>query len=328
MEDTVSFDGLFGFPQVKRALGVADTSFSVNSQRITSLGTPTGANDAANKAYVDSVANGLDVKASVRAATTANITLSGAQTIDGVSVIAGDRVLVKNQTTGSANGLYLAAAGAWSRTTDADSSAEVTPGMFTFVEEGTVNADTGYVLVTDSPITLGTTSLSFSIFTNTGGITYGSPVAVGTANADGTATSVARSDHVHDLTETTFRAVAAELTASLNVNSQKITSLANGTAATDAAAFGQIPSTTVLTTATSATVVAQRYVEVTADAQTITLPASPSVGRHITINTFTGNTSTTINGNGNTINGSSTFVMNEGDQSVDVVYMSTEWRIV
>lgn len=114
---------------------------------------------------VPSVAvNVLDYKASVRAATTANITLSGTQTIDGVSVIAGERVLVKNQSTGADNGIYVCAAGAWSRATDADTSAEVTAGMLVPVAEGTTNGDTIWLLTTNDPITLGSTALTFSQF--------------------------------------------------------------------------------------------------------------------------------------------------------------------
>lgn len=138
-----------------------------------SVATPTQAGHAVTKAYADALATGLDVKASVRAATTADITLSGAQTIDGVSVIAGDRVLVKDQSTGSQNGIYVCASGAWSRATDADANAEVTAGMFTFVSEGTTNADSGWVLTTDDPITLGTTSLSFTQFSGAGSIIAG-----------------------------------------------------------------------------------------------------------------------------------------------------------
>lgn len=134
---------------------------------------PSSANDLVNKTYADSLAAGLDPKGSVRAATTANITLSGAQTIDGVSVIAGNRVLVRAQTAGADNGIYVAAAGAWSRSTDADTSAEVTAGLFTFVEEGTLYGDTGWVLSTDNPITLGTTSLSFVQFSSAGVIVAG-----------------------------------------------------------------------------------------------------------------------------------------------------------
>jgi hypothetical protein len=148
--------------------------------KIQQAAAPTVGTDLVNKDYVDGVATGLDVKASVRAATTANITLSGAQTIDGVSVIAGDRVLVKNQTTASANGIYVAAAGAWARSADADNSpaGEVTSGMFTFVEEGTVNASTGWVLSTANPITLGTTSLSFVMFSAAGSYTGGNGITI------------------------------------------------------------------------------------------------------------------------------------------------------
>lgn len=148
-------------------------SVSLNNQRITGLATPTADTDAATKGYVDAARSGLDVKDSVRAATTANITLSGTQTVDGVSLIAGDRVLVKDQSTGSQNGIYVVAAGAWSRSTDADANAEVTAGLFTFVEEGTVNADSGWVLATHGSITVGTTALSFVQFSGAGQITAG-----------------------------------------------------------------------------------------------------------------------------------------------------------
>ena len=149
------------------------SSVSFNSQTLTNLADPVNPQDACTKAYADAARTGLDVKASVRVATTANITLSGTQTIDGVSVIAGDRVLVKNQTSGSENGIYVVAAGSWSRATDADSSTEVTGGLFTFVEEGSAGADSGWVLSTNQPITLGTTALTFSQFSGAGQITAG-----------------------------------------------------------------------------------------------------------------------------------------------------------
>jgi len=130
------------------------------------------------KSYVDSQvqasAQGLDVKQSVRVATTGNITLSGTQTIDGVSLSAGDRVLVKNQTTGSENGLYVVVdGGSWTRAEDADSDSEVTAGLFTFVTEGTSYADTGWVISTNDDITVGTTAITFTQFSGAGVISAG-----------------------------------------------------------------------------------------------------------------------------------------------------------
>ena len=154
-------------------LAAPAAAVALNSQRITGLADPTSAQDAATKNYVDSISAGLDPKASCRAATTANITLSGTQTIDGIAVIAGDRVLVKNQTTGSQNGIYNVSAGAWTRSTDADLSSEVTSGMFTFIEEGATAASSGWVLATVSPITLATTALVFVQFSGAGQITAG-----------------------------------------------------------------------------------------------------------------------------------------------------------
>lgn len=164
----------------------------VASKRITSLADPTQAQDAATKAYVDAVKTGLDIKDSVRATTTANITLSGTQTIDGVAVIAGERVLVKDQSTASQNGIYVVSAGAWTRAIDFDNTpgTEVTAGAFTFVEEGTANADSGWVLTTNGAITIGTTALTFSQFSGAGQITAGAGLtktgntidAVGTAD--------------------------------------------------------------------------------------------------------------------------------------------------
>ena len=140
----------------------------LTNQRITNLADPSGLADAATKQYVDLYVNGISFKAPVRVATTANITLTGTQTIDGVSVIAGDRVLVKNQTTASANGIYVAAAGAWTRALDADTNNEVVSGLTVFVTEGTASGDKQYSLLTDGAITLNTTALSFGQTAATG----------------------------------------------------------------------------------------------------------------------------------------------------------------
>lgn len=165
-------------------------SVNLNSQKITNLAEPTSATDAATKGYVDNAVVGIDWKPSVRAATTGNITLSGEQTVDGVELVAGNRVLVKNQSTGSENGVYVVSATGWSRSSDADTSAEFTSAFAVFVEEGTTNADSGWVLTTDGTITLGTTAIAFTQFTGLGQVVAGDGLTkngntinvVGTAN--------------------------------------------------------------------------------------------------------------------------------------------------
>lgn len=137
-------------------------SVPFNSQKITGLADGTAAQDAVTYTQLLAVLQGRSFKDAVRAATTANITLSGAQTIDGISVIAGDRVLVKNQTTASGNGIYVAASGAWTRATDMDTSAEAIAGLSVNVAEGTTQGDTQWTMTTNAPITLGTTSLAFA----------------------------------------------------------------------------------------------------------------------------------------------------------------------
>lgn len=160
--------------------------------KLTSLGTPSADSDAANKGYVDSVAQGLDIKASARLATTGALSAytfsatgggtltgnaNGALSIDGVTPSVADRILVKNETSGNApyNGIYVVttvgSAGApyvLTRSADANTSAEVTSGMFVFIEQGTTNDNTGWVLTTDNPITLNTTALTFAQFSGAG----------------------------------------------------------------------------------------------------------------------------------------------------------------
>jgi hypothetical protein len=131
-----------------------------------------------SKEYVDAVKQSLDIKDSVRVASTANIDiandLENGDTLDGVTLATGDRVLLKNQSTASENGIYVVvASGAASRSEDANASADVTSGMFVWVEEGTANADQGYVLTTNDTINLNTTSLTFTQFSGAGQITAG-----------------------------------------------------------------------------------------------------------------------------------------------------------
>ena len=141
---------------------------------INNLPAPVAPGDVATKAYTDAVAIGLDVKQHARAGSTGvNLALTGIVVIDGVVLAAGDRVLIKDQTIASQNGIYSVSAGAWARTPDASSTATVSEGMFVFVAEGPINAGGGWVLTTPSPITVGTTSLAFAQFSGAGEILAG-----------------------------------------------------------------------------------------------------------------------------------------------------------
>lgn len=146
------------------SLAVPTAAVNLNNQKITNLADPTAATDAANKQYVDGAIAGLSWKDPVRCATTANLAaLSGLLTVDTITVAANDRVLVKNQTTASGNGIYLAQSGAWTRATDADIEADLLNAAV-FVAEGTVNVDTAWVMTANAPITVGSTNLPWVQF--------------------------------------------------------------------------------------------------------------------------------------------------------------------
>lgn len=151
---------------------------SMGGFKLTNVASPIAGTDAANKNYVDSLVSGVDWKASVRAATTVAGTLASSfengDIIDGVTLATGDRILIKNQAAGADNGIYTVnASGVPTRATDADISSEVTAGMAVFVEEGTTNADSGWLLTNDGVITLGSTALVFTQFTALGQVTAG-----------------------------------------------------------------------------------------------------------------------------------------------------------
>lgn len=170
--------GVTGNTTIGGTLGVtgvitAGANIDANSHKIVNLAEPTADSDAATKYYVDAARSGLDIKNSVRAATTANITLSNTQTIDGVALSNGDRVLVKDQTTASENGIYVVASGSWSRSTDADQPAELNPGTFVFIEEGSVNSDTGFVVVSDGALVIGTDAIEWTLFSTSGTLIAG-----------------------------------------------------------------------------------------------------------------------------------------------------------
>jgi hypothetical protein len=175
-------------------VGTPTTSYSMGSQRITSVADPSANQDVATKAYVDSVATGLDAKASVIAATTTAGTLASSfengDTIDGIVLATNDRILIKNQVTASQNGIYTVnASGAPTRATDADVDAEVTNGMYTFVTSGTSNANTGWVLTTPNPITLGSTSLTFAQFSAANTVSAGNGLILTGSTIDAVGTS-------------------------------------------------------------------------------------------------------------------------------------------
>ena len=140
---------------------------SMGGNRITSLGDPAASTDAATKAYVDGLLQGFDWKQSVKVATTGPGTLSSSfangSVIDGVTLSTGDRILVKNQTNASENGIYVVnPTGAPTRANDANSSADVTAGLTVFISQGTSGGNSSWSLTTDDTVTLGTTALSFT----------------------------------------------------------------------------------------------------------------------------------------------------------------------
>ena len=136
-----------------------------------------GTNSLATKEYVDAVKQGLDVKDSVRAASTANAaiaTLDAGQSLDGITLAQGDRVLLKNQTTGSENGIYVINADGTAATRASDfQSGDVSSLAFVFVEEGSSNAQNGYILTNTGSITVGSTALTFTQFSGAGQIVAG-----------------------------------------------------------------------------------------------------------------------------------------------------------
>ena len=157
-------------------MAAPSASVSLNSQTITNLADPVNAQDAATKSFVEATAQGLDVKDSCVAATTANITISTAlnngDTLDGVTLSTNDRVLVKDQSTASENGIYVVGSSP-ARADDLAAGADAA-GFFTFVEQGTVNADNGFVCTSNKgSAVVGTNNLTIAQFSGAGQITAG-----------------------------------------------------------------------------------------------------------------------------------------------------------
>lgn len=141
------------------------TNITTTTGQVTT--SPTANTDIANKYYVDAIAQGLNPKQAVKCGTTANITLSGLQTIDTYTTLAGDRVLVKNQSTQSENGIYIASTTAWTRAVDMDIWAEV-PGAYTVILNGSVNANTSWVSTSADTGTINVTPITFVQFSGSG----------------------------------------------------------------------------------------------------------------------------------------------------------------
>lgn len=197
----------------------------VGGFKLTGVGNGTASGDAINKGQLDAAVQGFDWKASVRAASTANGALATAyengDTLDGVTLATGDRILLKNQTTGSENGIYTVnASGAPTRAADADASAEVTAGLTTFVSEGSTNGNTSWSLTTDDPITLGTTAL---VFAQVSGGAGGSVTTVSVASANGFAGSVANA------TSTPAITISTSVTGVLKGNGTAVSAATQGT---------------------------------------------------------------------------------------------------
>ena len=195
---------------------------------LTLSGAPSSDLHAATKAYVDNVSSGINFHQPVRVATTGNITLSGTQTIDGVAVVAGDRVLVKDQTNQTQNGIYVVASGSWTRATDADNtpSGELAGGDFSLVLEGTVNSGYGYVCSNTSAITIGTTNVTYAAFNAAKAVTAGSGLTESTPGTLDIATGGVTSAMIADGT-----IVDADINASAAIAQSKISNLTTDLAA-------------------------------------------------------------------------------------------------
>lgn len=161
---------------VRRSAGGNFSAGTITATSVTGLSSPVNPTDAANKSYVDAASAGLSVKQAGRAATTgSNITLSGGapSTLDGLTLVANDRILVKDQADNTQNGIYYVSTlgtgsnGTWTRTTDADTGAELTTGTYIFISSGTTNANAAYTMVTQGTITIGSSAIVWALFSQT-----------------------------------------------------------------------------------------------------------------------------------------------------------------
>lgn len=281
---------------------------------------PDAALKAATKQYVDSVAAGLDVKPSVKCATTANITLSGEQTLDGVLTSA-SRVLVKNQSTQAENGIYVSDAGAWTRATDMDAWTEV-PGAFCFVEQGTLYADTGWVCSADAGGTIGVTAITWSQFAGAGTYTAGTGLTL-----TGTQFSITAL--------TANRAVVTDGSGNRTASTTTATEIGyvNGVTSAIQTQLNAIRAGKSNVSVSSDVTLTDQAIHLvsTAAARSLTLPA-PAASMYIVLKDVTGSCQTnniTINPNGaQTIDGSATYVVDWNYAAVIIVSDGTNYYCI
>ena len=215
----------------------------VSGAKITTVGTPSQSTDAATKGYVDGVVNGLDVKKSVDFASTANVAgtynngagtitagSNGALSMDGGSPAIGQRVLLKDQTDSVQNGIYsvttagnAGAAYVLTRATDADAAAEISGGAFFFVEQGSANADNGYVTTHNGTPTIGTDDITFEQFSGAGQISAGSALT-----KTGNTLNVAVDDSSIEINSDALRVKASGITNAMLAGSIDLTAKVTG----------------------------------------------------------------------------------------------------
>lgn len=233
--------------------------------RISALGDPVNATDAATKSYVDSLQQGLAWKDSAKVATTANIALTGLQTVDGVVLVAGDRVVVKNQTNFAENGIYVAAAGAWTRSLDANSGKEL-DGLAIFVRDGTVHQDTAWVQI--NPLnTFPGDSVVFSQFAAAGGATQGPGILIAGSTIsvrNGNGLTFSGQNLMLNVTSQFALGSTLDLATVANAGGGALLKFSRDT-------YGRVTGTSAVTTADITGLVDSTYVNVTGDTMTGTL---------------------------------------------------------
>jgi hypothetical protein len=271
-------------------IGATTPSTGVFTNVLTTTGqvltAPSGNTDITNKAYVDAIAQGLNPKQAVKCATTVTITLSGLQTIDGYTTLAGDRVLVKNESSSPTNGIYIADSGAWTRATDMDVWAEV-PGAYCVVLYGTLNGNTAWVSTSADTGTIGTTPITFVQFAGTG--TYYAGTGLTLASNTFSITNVG--------TAGTYGSASAVPVLAINAQGQ----VTSATPTSIAIAASQITSGTI-----ASSLISGSYTGITGVG---TLTAGTWNATPIA-NSYLANSSITINGNSVSLGGSTTVTAN------------------